>query len=125
MNVLEEGTESLRADLLGAASELVSYSRAARGTDAAVALRDVPAVVGRTVFSQVAASGATIRTETRDFILGADALGALEPRRGDVVTWHGRAFEVLSVGGEPCWRWSDPLHRARRVHTKLQAGAAL
>ena len=55
----------------------------------------------------------------------AGALGAIEPRRGDVVTWHGRAFEVLSVGGEPCRRWSDPLHRARRVHTKLQAGAAL
>lgn len=114
MNLLAAGIDSLRDDLQRVAAERVVYAPAARGA----ASVECDAVVGRTVFRQDSPNGTAIRTETRDFLFGADALG-VEPRRGDRIAWGGRSWEVQGVGGEPVWRWSDPQHRALRVHAKL------
>jgi len=114
VNLLVAGIDSLRDDLNRVAAERVVYAPAARGA----APVECDAVVGRTVFRQDSPNGTAIRTETRDFLFGADALG-VEPRRGDRIAWGGRVWEVQGVGGEPVWRWSDPQHRALRVHAKL------
>lgn len=117
MNLLAAGIDSLRGDLAKVASDAVVYTPSAAGS-AQIATR---AVVGKTVFAQTAPSGTSVRTETRDFLFDADAL-SVEPKRGDRIAWGGRTWEVQGVGGEPVWRWSDPQHRALRVHAKLVLG---
>lgn len=117
MNLLAAGIDSLRDDLQRVAAEDVLYTPAGAGQSA------LPhkAIVGKTVFAQTAPGGTAIRTETRDFIFAADGF-EIEPRRGDRIAWSGRVWEVQGVGGEPVWRWSDPQHRALRVHAKLVLG---
>jgi len=83
----------------------------------------VPATVGRTLFRLAAGPGAHERIESRDFLIAATHLAALEPpQRGDRIVEEadGRrhTYEVLAPGGEPHWRWSDPNRRAYRIHTK-------
>ena len=79
------------------------------------------AVVGRTAFRLADDYGRAMRLVTRDFIVPAAEL-AVEPEPGDIVNEDGREYEVLSPGGEPCWRWSDPQRTARRIHTKQSGG---
>ncbi len=81
----------------------------------------VTAVPGRTVFSQRNEYGLYVRVETRDFIIRREQLAA-EPQRGDEIVFDSRRYEVLAPGGEPVWRWSDPMHTAYRIHTKLTEG---
>jgi len=82
---------------------------------------EIVAVPGRTVFNQRNESGLFVRVETRDFIVKREQLAA-EPQRGDEIEFGGRRYEVLAPGGEPAWRWSDPMHTAFRIHTKLTEG---
>ena len=77
----------------------------------------VNAIVGRTVFKQTNESGAFVRTQTRDFLIGRNNLDC-EPAAGDTIRYDGREFEVMAPGGEPVWRWSDPYHQVYRIHTK-------
>jgi hypothetical protein len=87
---------------------------------------DLPATVGQTVFRITDDYGASIRHVTRDFLIAADDLvlggAATEPKRGDRIreTIGGITFvhEVMGVGGEPEWRYSDPFRGTYRIHTK-------
>lgn len=81
---------------------------------------DVPlrAVVGRSVFRSQNSSGLWIGTSSHDFIVASDALG-FEPSPGDIIIFDGLEYEVLALGGESVWRWSDPHRTAVRIHTKL------
>lgn len=81
---------------------------------ASAAVRAVP---GRSLFRAENDYGVTVRTETRDFIIEADAL-ADEPQRGDVIVFNGCRYEVLAPNNEPVWRWSDVFRVAYRIHTK-------
>lgn len=125
MNLLASGIASMHDDLAACAAEAVVFVQpgAVPGTPPTDLRIETSALVGRTIFRQVAASGVDIRTETRDFVFRSADL-AVEPRRGDRIEWGGRKWEVWGAGGEPAWRWSDPQHAALRVHTKIVLGAA-
>jgi len=115
MSRLREALAALRSAEEGSFGECATY-RPADGDPVKVV-----AVPGRTVFRQRNEYGAYVRTETRDFVVRRDLLPA-EPRAGDEIEWAGRRFEVLAPGGEPAWRWSDPLHVSVRIHTKHTGG---
>lgn len=77
----------------------------------------VNATYGRTQCEVADESGLTISSHVWDFLILAGALG-LEPEPGDVIAANGRQYEVMNLGGEGCWRWSDPYRQTCRIHTK-------
>ena len=113
--MMESAIRALRETQMATLAHPVVYFR--RGAEG----RAVCAVVGSTAFRLCDDYGHATRLVTRDFIVPAGAIG-FEPEPGDVVNEGGREFEVLSPGGEPCWRWSDPYRTARRIHTKQIGG---
>lgn len=78
----------------------------------------IPAIVGRTVFHSRSEHGTWMRLETRDFIVRVGNMPH-DPLPGEEILFDGRCYEILAPNGEPCWRWSDPFHAARRIHAKL------
>jgi len=115
MSMLREALSALRATEENWFGEKIAYAP----LDGA--RHEITAVPGRTVFRQQNEYGTYIRTETRDFIVRCEQLSG-EPQRGDEIEYGGRRYEVLAPNGEPAWRWSDPLHTAYRIHTKLTGG---
>lgn len=89
---------------------------------------ETKAVIGRTLLKlSDEFNGIKIEWTDRDFLIRAEDLiingESITPERGDIIleqfdnkTYH---YEVLSIGGEPEWRWSDPYHKIFRIHTKL------
>ncbi len=84
---------------------------------------DVVAVVGDVEVDVVDESGLSVRSRVWDFIIRASDLG-FDPVAGDVITWNGRRHEVMNLGGDGVWRWSDPARTYYRIHTK-DIGVAL
>lgn len=119
-DMLRDGQAWLAEKLKTYASRLVIYQR-----DDAVA--ELPATIGRSFYEQDDGEGIVTRSQVRDFLIDtADLLlspiGSL-PKRGDWIleTEDGNTFtyEVMSLGGEPAWRYSDPFLLKLRIHTKL------
>ncbi len=81
----------------------------------------VVASIGRTVFEVEGATGILQRTESRDYVVSADAVGC-DPMRGDLITEQvgesRMVYEVSAPPGEPVWRWGDAHRTCRRVHTR-------
>lgn len=77
----------------------------------------VHATYGKTGFEVADESGLTIDAQVWDFLILADALG-FDPEPGDVIAADGRRYEIMNLGGEGCWRWSDPYRQTYRIHTK-------
>jgi len=77
----------------------------------------VNATFGRTSYEIADESGLTIGAHVWDFLILADDL-SLEPEPGDVIAANGRKYEAMNLGGERCWRWSDPYRGTYRIHTK-------
>ena len=120
------------ADLLQKGSEFLESQRHQHMTRPVVYLRGADSVglnatLGRTVFEQQDQFGVIQRTETRDYLVRASDLvigGAqIEPKVGDRVREpSGTAallYEVMSIGNEPPFRFSDPERRTLRIHTKF------
>jgi hypothetical protein len=93
-----------------------------RGAEAIV----VKATVGRTLFEQDDGVGVVVRMQVRDYLIDAADL-VLEgekslPAKGDRIeeidAGQRHTYEVLPLGGEPHWRYSDPYRRTLRIHTK-------
>jgi hypothetical protein len=97
------------------ASVLVEYQRG----DADLSIR---AKRGRSVFEVTNAQGFLMRTEVQDFIVQADdfIIDGLPsaPERSDRITDGDNIFEVMSFGGEPCFRYTDEYRQQMRIHTK-------
>ena len=119
-DMLRDGQAWLAEKLKTHASRLVTYQR-----DDAEA--ELPATIGRSFYEQDDGEGIVTRSQVRDFLIDtADLLlspiGSL-PKRGDWIleTEDGTTFtyEVMSLGGEPAWRYSDPFRLKLRIHTKL------
>jgi hypothetical protein len=92
-------------------SSPVTYRRAGQA-DA-----NVQATFGRTDYEVADDYGATIKTHVIDFLILGDDLG-IEPQAGDQIVADGVVYEVMALGGEGCWRWSDPYRTTMRIHTK-------
>lgn len=110
------------ADLLRQGLQWLEQMRTAHGSSPVEYHRPpdaypVNATYGRTGFEVADESGLTINAHVWDFLILADALG-LDPEPGDVIVANGRRYEVMNLGGEGCWRWSDPYRQTYRIHTK-------
>ena len=109
-DLLQQGSQWLEQQRTAHCSSPVEYRRP---PDA----KSVHATYGRTVFEVADESGLTIGSHVWDFLILADAL-ELEPEPSDVIVADGRRFEVMNLGGDGCWRWSDPYRHTYRIHTK-------
>ena len=116
MGLLENAAEWLESQRIRELSIPIVYQR--RGGETL----NIPATLGRTLFRAENEYGATIRTETRDFLIAAEDLPD-DPERGDVILHAGLHYEVLAPNGEPVWRWSGTGWILRRIHTKEIGGA--
>ena len=121
-NLLQTGSEWLADQLKTHGSTEVIY---VRGLDQVT----VQATIGKTEFEIDDGSGIVERIQSRDYLIQAAdlVLGGSEtlPLPGDRIheTQGGTTFvyEVLSLGKEPCWRYSDPFRKLLRVHAKYVA----
>jgi len=109
-NLLRQGSQWLEQMRTAHCSSPVGYRRPPDGII-------VNATYGKTGFEIADESGLTIGSHVWDFLILADELG-LEPEPGDVIAADGRRYEVMNLGGEGCWRWSDPYRQTYRIHTK-------
>ncbi len=120
-DLLEQGLNWLDDQRDAHMTRSVTYERGAES----VALN---ATIGRTQFEQVDRDGIVQRLEARDYLLRAAelVLAGQEtlPKAGDRIkeTDAGGVIftcEVMPMGSEPPWRYSDPFRRTLRIHTKL------
>ncbi len=80
----------------------------------------VNATFGKTDYEVSDESGLTVGSHVWDFLITAVEFSpeGFEPEPGDVIAANGRKYEVMNLGGEGCWRWSDPYRTTMRIHTK-------
>lgn len=109
-DLLRQGVAWLDQQRIAHCSSPVEYRRS---PDAIT----VGATYGKTDVELADASGLTIGSHVWDFLIPASELG-LEPEPGDVIAADGRQYEVMNLGGEGCWRWSDPYRSTYRIHTR-------
>ena len=118
-DMLRDGQAWLGEKLRTHASRLVVYQR-----DESEA--ELPATIGRSTYEQDDGEGVITRSQVRDFLIDTSdlllsAIGSL-PRRGDrILETDGSTtfvYEVMALGGEPPWRYSDPFRLKLRIHTK-------
>ena len=88
---------------------------------------EFPATIGKSEYEQDDGEGIITRAQVRDFLINSkdllnSAIGTW-PRRGDrILETDGDTtfvYELMSVGNEPPWRYSDPFRVKLRIHTKL------
>ena len=118
-DLLRDGQNWLADKLTKHASRTVVYRRGELGVE-------LVATIGRSMYDQDDGEGIITRSQVRDFLIDTNLLlfsiiGSL-PRRGDqVIEIDGDKtfiFEVMSLGGDPPWRYSDPFRLKLRIHTK-------
>jgi hypothetical protein len=114
-NLLQTGAAWLAGVHKLYAGQAVTYSRGA----ASVAWT---ATLGKTEFQRINSAGVVTTFTSRDFLgLAADLIldgQPATPRAGDRITEDGEVYEVMDLGGEQPWRWSDPYKVRLRIHTK-------
>ena len=123
-DMIADGQEWLATQRASHMRQTVTYKR---GDDSV----QLSATVGSTEWEIEEAGGLTERIETRDYLIQAAALildgSTVKPARGDLIqeTVLGvtYTYKVLSIGTNPCWRFSDPYHKTLRIHTKLTGEA--
>jgi hypothetical protein len=119
-DMLHKGQSWLAAKLTRFASRMVTYQR----DEVSV---DLPATIGKSEYEQDDGEGVITRAQVRDFLINTkDLLGSpigTWPRRGDrILETDGDTtfvYELMSIGNEPPWRYSDPFRVKLRIHTKL------
>ncbi len=119
-DLLNKGSAWLEGQRKKHATREVTYRR---GADAVA----VKATIGRTLFEQDDGAGVTVRVQVRDYLIdtvdlvlaGNQTLPAKGDRIEEIDAGQKHTYEVLSLGGEQHWRYSDPYRRTLRIHTKL------
>lgn len=80
------------------------------------------AVEGSTAYDSEDSEGVKVTARSVDFLLPVADLvvgdQAVEPTAGHWIEKGAKKFEVLPLGQEPCYRYSDPNRSEYRVHTK-------
>ena len=121
-DMLRDGLSWLTGKLTSHAAREVTYRR---GDLQATVL----ATIGKTVAEQDSGDGLIMRMEIRDYLIDTMSLlldgQQLLPQRGDLIieTEDGKDFtyEVLPIGSDRAWRYSDPFRLKLRIHTRLIA----
>jgi hypothetical protein len=121
-DLLDKGSAWLEGQRKKHATREVTYRR---GVESVV----VKTTIGRTLFEQDDGAGVIVRMQVRDYLIDtADLVLASEPTlpaKGDRIeeidAGQKHTYEVLPLGGEQHWRYSDPYRRTLRIHTKLIA----
>ncbi|MCO6455476.1 MAG: hypothetical protein J5I93_09280 [Pirellulaceae bacterium] len=124
-DLLDKGSAWLEGQRKKHATREVTYRR---GVESVV----VKATIGRTLLEQDDGAGVIVRLQVRDYLIDtADLVLASEPTlpaKGDRIeeidAGQKHTYEVLPLGGEQHWRYSDPYRRTLRIHTKLIATEA-
>ena len=112
-DMLRQGSQWLEQMRTEHCSSSVTYRRGA--TEAAV-----NATYGRTEYEVEDDYGIRVGASVTDFlILAADFTPTFgEPEAGDQIVADGTIFEVMSLGSQGHWQWSDPHRQTLRIHTK-------
>lgn len=123
-NLLQTGAKWLAGQIQAQASVMAYF---VRGEDFIC----IPVTLGSQLLRTSDNKGnvKTERTE-RDFIVTAelltfdDGVTFLKPERGDkwILDVDGNGFKqynVMPIGSEAPWRWSDPFHTIIRMHSKF------
>ena len=108
-NLLDVGSAWLEQMRVAHCSSQVVYRRGATDTT-------VNATYGATKYEEVDAGGVSVESRVWDFLIAADEIN--EPRAGDQIIADGQKYELLPVGSDGVWRWSDPFRRTYRIHTR-------
>jgi hypothetical protein len=119
-DLLDKGSAWLEGQRKKHATRDVTYRR---GAEQVV----VKATIGRTLFEQDDGAGVIVRMQVRDYLIDAADLvlagDVTLPAKGDRIEeidgGKKHTHEVLPLGGEQHWRYSDPYRRTLRIHTKL------
>jgi len=111
-NLLRTGSAWLEQMRVAHCSSQVTYRRGT--TDVTV-----NATYGATRYEQTDASGVVLESRVWDFLIAASELTATgEPRSGDQIIADGQKYELLHVGDDGVWRFSDPFRQVYRIHTR-------
>ena len=110
VNMLANASSWLAGKLKAHASSEVEYRRDAETLA-------VQAVFGKTDYEVQDESGLRIGGFVCDFLIAAADL-PWNPEVGDVIAANARKYEVLDLGADGCWRWTDGHQTMRRIHTK-------
>jgi len=119
VDLLKKGSAWLEQQRHTHMASPVTYSRGEHSVE-------LQATVGRSEIEQQDANGTLVVAEPRDYLIRCEGLvldGATRlPQPGDLITeavgGNERTFEVMAIGSEPCWRYSDQYHQTFRIHTK-------
>lgn len=114
-DMLRRGSEWLEQMRTTHASSPVEYRRGGQP------VVPVSATFGKTDYEIADEAGLTVGSHVWDFLIRADELG-FEPQAGDVIAASGRKYEVMNLGGEGCWRFSDSFRQTYRIHTRDTGG---
>ena len=112
-DLLRQGGQWLEQQRTAHCSSPVTYRRDA-------AELQVDATFGRTEVEVEDDYGLRIGAQVMDFLILAEAFSPTfdHPQAGDQIVADGVVYEVMNLGGEGCWRWSDPYRQTCRIHTK-------
>jgi hypothetical protein len=79
----------------------------------------ITATAARTEYESGDEQGVRVAAEMQDWIVtAADLAGLGVPVAGDQIISGARTFEVMNLGTENCWRWTDGFSMSLRIHTK-------
>ena len=109
-NMLNNGLDWLEQMMLSSCSDPVQYRR-----DGDVL--SIAALFGKTDIEVEDATGISVGSFIWDFLIDGATLG-LVPQAGDVIVVNGRQYEVMTMPGQGCWRWTGPNQKTYRIHTK-------
>ncbi|AMV35245.1 hypothetical protein VN12_24180 [Pirellula sp. SH-Sr6A] len=118
-DLLAEGQKWLSGQLYQHMSREIIYRR----NELSVLIR---ATIGKSMYDQDDGEGIVTRSQVRDFLINTrdlttSIIGSL-PKAGDTIVEIDDesefTYEVMSMGSEPPWRYSDPFRLKLRIHAK-------
>ena len=110
-DILRKGSKWLSNKMQSCTSTDIVYIRNGES-------KTIPAIFGQTKYERSDDYGMKTGSFLSDFLIRLKDL-EVYPEQGDRIIADGREYEVLELGQEGCWRWSDPYGIRMRVHTKL------
>jgi hypothetical protein len=110
-DLLRQGSQWLEQQRTAHCSSPVTYRRGE--TEATL-----DATLGRTEYEVQDDYGLVVAAHVTDFLVQAEGFPFAEPQPGDRIVADGVVYEVMSLGNQGHWRWSDPYRTTMRIHTK-------